>query len=64
MDSEIAALLERGITGGIFIFLYWRERKRVTEVQDARIDDLHKWLRIAATMHPPPLSEGVSQSAD
>jgi len=54
MESEVAALLERGITGGIFIFLYWRERNRVKEVQNARIDDLYQWLRVAANLHPPP----------
>lgn len=58
METEIAVLLERGITGGLFIFLYWRERARVTVVQEARIADLHTWLRLAATLNPPtPIAE-------
>lgn len=60
MENEIAALLERGITGGIFIFLYWRERKKVSEVQEARIADLHQWLRVVMTVTPPTLSDEIT----
>lgn len=50
IDAELAGLLERSITGGIFIFLYWRERQKVSTVQDARIADLHTWLQIIANI--------------
>jgi hypothetical protein len=55
METEFAGLIERGITGGIFIFLYWYERRKVSEVQNARIDDLHTWLKILARFQPSEL---------
>ena len=61
MESEIAGLLERGITGGIFVFLYWRERKKVSEVQDARIADLHTWLQILSRFNPTPPSTDATR---
>jgi hypothetical protein len=57
MENEIAALIERGITGGLFIYLYWRERNKVSDVQNARIQDLHTWLQILARFQPDEMSK-------
>lgn len=59
IDPQIFELIERLGTAGIFILLYWRERKRVAEVQDARIEDYNKWLQLQAIMteRPTPLRD-------
>ncbi len=51
MDAEITQLLERGVTGTVFLLLYWNERKKVSEVQTARIADLHSWLERVVQLH-------------
>lgn len=59
METEIASLLERGITGGIFALLYWRERNKVSQVQDARIADLHTWLQVLARLNISPTMDNL-----
>ncbi len=54
IDPQIFALVERLGTAGIFILMYWRERKRVAEVQDARIEDLHRWIQVSSILAERP----------
>jgi len=52
MQSELLELLKiLGSTGLIPVLfaLWWYERKRVEQVQDARIKDLKWWMEILST---------------
>ncbi len=54
MNGELQTILEFAVTGGPFVVLYWLERRRVKEVQDARIKDLQTWNATLVTLNNPP----------
>lgn len=54
MNGELQMILDFAITGGPFVLLYWLERRRVREVQDARVADLQAWNATLIKLQNPP----------
>jgi hypothetical protein len=47
--DEMSMILDAGQTA-VFIFLYYKERRRVSELADARILDHKRWIDMLITI--------------
>ncbi len=62
METEVfSALAEFGSTG-MLLGLLWFERRRSTEIVDARISDLKERIRVLESLIPPTLAQKLGLS--